>query len=164
MVLFNIFRSAIINFKQSAQFQYSDSKLKTACYVFQVKSLKLSLSYCSRYLRLLIVFVILWTLLLQRCSLLEKCPYFEFFLSVFSRIRSKQGEIPCISPYSARMWENTEQNILNTDTTERFILSISYQVIFKDCPSLAKCISCFNLNGIHDKQRYFCSEKKNLKG
>ena len=116
MVLFNIFRSAIINFKQSAQFQYSDSKLKTACYVFQVKSLKLSLSYCSRYLRLLIVFVILWTLLLQRCSLLEKCPYFEFFLSVFSRIRSKQGEIPCICPYSARMWENTEQNILNTET------------------------------------------------
>ena len=30
----------------------------------------------------------------------EKCPYSEFFLSIFSRIRTKYGEIRGISPYS----------------------------------------------------------------
>ena len=32
------------------------------------------------------------------------------FWSVFSRIRTEYGEIRSISPYSARMWENTDQN------------------------------------------------------
>ena len=39
----------------------------------------------------------------------EKCPYSEFFWSVFSHIRS-------ISPYSIRMRENTGQKISNTNT------------------------------------------------
>ena len=34
-------------------------------------------------------------------TLLEKCPYSEFFWSVFSRIRTK---------YSVRMPKNTDQN------------------------------------------------------
>ena len=34
----------------------------------------------------------------------------ELFWSVFSRIRTEYGEIRSISPYSARMWENTDQN------------------------------------------------------
>ena len=38
----------------------------------------------------------------------EKCPYSEFFWSVFSRIRTEYGEISCISPCSARMRENTD--------------------------------------------------------
>ena len=38
-------------------------------------------------------------------SLREKCPYSEFFWSVFSRIRTKYGE----DPYSVRTWENTDQ-------------------------------------------------------
>ena len=38
----------------------------------------------------------------DRLTLCEKCPYSEFFWSVFSRIRT-------ISPYSVRMWENTDQ-------------------------------------------------------
>ena len=36
----------------------------------------------------------------------EKCPYSELFWSVFSRIRTEYR----ISPYSARMRENTDQN------------------------------------------------------
>ena len=34
----------------------------------------------------------------------------SFFWCVFSRIRTEYGEILRISPYSIRMWENTDQN------------------------------------------------------
>ena len=43
-------------------------------------------------------------------ALRKKCPYSELFWSVFSRIRTEYGEILCISPYSVRMRENTDQN------------------------------------------------------
>ena len=36
----------------------------------------------------------------------------SFFWSVFFCIRTEYGEIRSISPYSARMWENTEQKKL----------------------------------------------------
>ena len=36
----------------------------------------------------------------------------SFFWSVFSRIRTEYGEILRISPYSVRMWENTDQKKL----------------------------------------------------
>ena len=36
----------------------------------------------------------------------------SLFWSVFSRIRTKYGEIRSISPYSVRMWENTDQRKL----------------------------------------------------
>ena len=39
----------------------------------------------------------------------EKCPYSEFCWSAFSRIRTEYGEILCISPYSVRMREKTDQ-------------------------------------------------------
>ena len=35
---------------------------------------------------------------------------FELFLSTFSHIRKKYGEIRSIFPYSVRMWENEDQN------------------------------------------------------
>ena len=40
----------------------------------------------------------------------EKCLYSELFWSVFSRIRTEDGGILRISPYSVRMWENADQN------------------------------------------------------
>ena len=40
----------------------------------------------------------------------ENCPYAELFWSVFSRIRTKYGEILNISPYSVKMGENADQN------------------------------------------------------
>ena len=42
-------------------------------------------------------------------SLRENCPYSEFFLPVFFCIRVEYGEVRSISPYSARMRENTDQ-------------------------------------------------------
>ena len=39
----------------------------------------------------------------------EKCPYSEFFSSVFSLIQTEYGEIQSIFPYSVRLRENTEQ-------------------------------------------------------
>ena len=39
----------------------------------------------------------------------EKCPYSEFFWSLFSRIRTEFGEIWSIYPYSVGMPENTDQ-------------------------------------------------------
>ena len=47
-------------------------------------------------------------LLSLTATLREKCPYSELFGSIFSRIRTGSGE--SISPYSVRMWENTDQN------------------------------------------------------
>ena len=46
----------------------------------------------------------------------DKCPYFELFQSVFSRIRTEYGEILRISPYSDRMRENTDRITPNKDT------------------------------------------------
>ena len=40
----------------------------------------------------------------------KKCRYLELFWPVFSCIPTKSGEMLCISPYSGRMQENTDQN------------------------------------------------------
>ena len=42
-------------------------------------------------------------------SLLEKCPFSEFYWSVFSRIRTECGKILHISPYSVQLRENKDQ-------------------------------------------------------
>ena len=39
-----------------------------------------------------------------------KCPYLELFWSAFSRIQTEYVERLRITPYSVRMWENTDQN------------------------------------------------------
>ena len=46
----------------------------------------------------------------MKLTVCKKGPYLELFGSVFSRIRSKYGEIQRISPYSVRMLENADQN------------------------------------------------------
>ena len=48
--------------------------------------------------------------ILPKYSLRKKCPYSELFLFMFSGIWTEYGEIRSISPYSARMWENADQN------------------------------------------------------
>ena len=50
-----------------------------------------------------------WTFHFTPSSLGEKCPYSEFFWSVFSRIRTGHGEIRSISPYSVRIRETMDQ-------------------------------------------------------
>ena len=39
----------------------------------------------------------------------EKCPYLEFFCSLFLHIRTEYGYIRSISLYSVQMLENKEQ-------------------------------------------------------
>ena len=48
--------------------------------------------------------------MLSYYALREKCPYSGLFWSTFSRIWTKYGEILRISPYSVRMWVNTDQS------------------------------------------------------
>ena len=42
-------------------------------------------------------------------SLRKKCPYSEFFCSVFSHVRTEYGEVLRLSPYSVRMRENKDK-------------------------------------------------------
>ena len=44
----------------------------------------------------------------ETLTLRKKCPYSEFFWSVFSRIWTEYGEILRISPYAVRMWGNMD--------------------------------------------------------
>ena len=46
---------------------------------------------------------------LKKVSLREKCPYSEFFWSIFSHIWIEYGKIRSISPYSVQMREKTDQ-------------------------------------------------------
>ena len=54
-------------------------------------------------------------------TLREKCLYLEFFWSVFPNIRTECGKILCISPYSVRMQENTDQK---NSEYEHFLRSV----------------------------------------
>ena len=47
-------------------------------------------------------------------ALCKKCPYLELLWSVFSRIWIEYGAILRISPYSVRMWENTDHHAPRT--------------------------------------------------
>ena len=47
--------------------------------------------------------------LIKNQSLCEKCPYLEFFWSIFFRICFEYGEIWSVSPYSVQMRMNADQ-------------------------------------------------------
>ena len=52
------------------------------------------------------------TEVITRCfiqTLRKKCPYLEFFWSVSSPNWTNYGDLPCKSPYSVQMRENTDQ-------------------------------------------------------
>ena len=71
------------------------------------------------------IFLLLLTgkkLSLEKLSLRKKCPYPEFFWSVFSRIRTEYAEIRSISPYSVQMPENRHQE----NSKYRHFLRIAY--------------------------------------
>ena len=53
---------------------------------------------------------------LTSLPLRKKCPYLEFFCSVFSHIRTEYGKIRSISPYSVQIRENADEKTPNTDT------------------------------------------------
>ena len=56
----------------------------------------------------------------KNLSLREKCPYSEFFCSVYSSIRTEYREIRSVSPYSVQMRENMDQK-----NSEYFFRSVS---------------------------------------
>ena len=58
-------------------------------------------------------------------TLCEKCPYLEFYWSFFFRFWTEYGEIRNISPYSVRMWDNTDQKNSKYEHFSRIDLSIS---------------------------------------
>ena len=46
----------------------------------------------------------------SKYTLLEKCPYSEFFWSVFSRISTEYGKMQTISRYSVQMRDTDQKN------------------------------------------------------
>ena len=46
----------------------------------------------------------------ESSTLRRNCPYLDLFWSLLSRIQIEYGKVLCISPYSVRMRENTDQN------------------------------------------------------
>ena len=64
---------------------------------------------------------------IQRCMLLhEKCPYSEFFWSIFSRIWTVYHYLACISPYSLEMREYTD---LKISKCRQFSRNVYYAIL-----------------------------------
>ena len=61
---------------------------------------------------------------LDTFPLREKCPYSDFFESVFSHIRKKHGELWSISPYLVQMRENTDQKNSEYGHFSRSVLTL----------------------------------------
>ena len=63
----------------------------------------------------------------------EKCPYSEFFWSVFSRTRTAYGDLLCISPYSIQMRtrKTLEKDTFYEIQTSCEILHVKSYVIFE---------------------------------
>ena len=73
-------------------------------YLFKVNSNRIKQSLLTL---LYFAYYWVWT---GTYALREKCPYSELLWFVFSRIRTENREILCISLYSVRIWKNTDQN------------------------------------------------------
>ena len=69
----------------------------------------------------------------KNLSLREKCPYSEFFCSVYSSIRTEYREIQSVSPYSVQMRENMDQK-----NSEYFFRSVSVKEKLKLSPTWEK--------------------------
>ena len=70
---------------------------------------------CKRKIFAKYFIMYLWQVL-NTSHCVESVQIRSFFWSVFSRIRTEYGEILHISPYSVRMWENTDQKKLRICT------------------------------------------------
>ena len=68
-----------------------------------------------------------------RLALRGKCPYLEFCRSVFSRIRTGNGEMR-ISLFSVRMRENTDQKY---SEYRHFLCSVVYPFVLQLCENVA---------------------------
>ena len=61
----------------------------------------------------------------ESSTLRRNCPYLDLFWSLLSRIQIEYGEVLCISPYSVRIRENTDQN--NVEYGHAVLLKIVLQ-------------------------------------
>ena len=66
----------------------------------------------------------------QKPPLSEKCPYFKFFWSAFSRIWTEYQEMRSISPYSVRIRENTDQKLRIRTLFTHCIFKESWHYVF----------------------------------
>ena len=106
----------------------------------------------------------------------EKCPYLEFFWSLFSRMQTEDREIRSTSPYSVLMRENTKQknseyrhflrndlshrNIKRISSSNRFHHQFRYKYKLKNESFdwrffLGMLLTYFMLNGPYSKLWYF---------
>ena len=90
-------------------------------------------------------------------SLHKKCPYSEFFWSIFSHLRIEYGEIRSIAPYLVRMRENTDQK---NSECGHFSRSVCYFSMFNRCSNLSIVDICDGrgYETVHYKQ--ICSRKQ----
>ena len=94
----------------------------------------------------------------------EKCPNKEFFLSLFSLIRTKYGEILRISPYSVRIRANTDQKKLRIWTLFKQwpLLGVIYGYLFDvgSCTGVAFIIIKIKVGApsqFHICRRWICN-------
>ena len=64
----------------------------------------------------------------------DKCPYSEFFWSVFSHIRIQYREILRISPYSVRMREKTGQKNSEYEHFSCMLFLFAYSLMHRATP------------------------------
>ena len=89
----------------------------------------------------------------NKYALREKCPYSEFFWSLFSRIQTEYGDIRSISRYSVWMRENTDhKNSKFAHLSHSYMVSsILFWFCFLRVPYIRKIKSSSLLNFLkHD--------------
>ena len=75
----------------------------------------------------------------------EKCQIRSNFWSVFSLIRTEYGEILCISPYSVRMRESTDQKLLRIWTLFTQWL-VTFLLVYENYYALGKDMLITKIN------------------
>ena len=79
-------------------------------------------------------------------TLREKCQIRSNFWSLFSLIRTEYGEILCISPYSVRMRESTDQKLLRIWTLHAVISYMFFFLVYENYYALGKGMLIAKIN------------------
>ena len=79
-------------------------------------------------------------------TLREKCQIRGNFWSLFSLIRTEYGEILCISPYSVRMRESTDQKLLRIWTLHAVISYMFFFLVYENYYALGKGMLIAKIN------------------
>ena len=79
-------------------------------------------------------------------TLREKCQIRSNFWSLCSLIRTEYGEILCISPYSVRMRESTDQKLLRIWTLHAVISYMFFFLVYENYYALGKGMLIAKIN------------------